>query len=235
MVNYQLGKIYKIVDNTNGNIYIGSTCTQYLSSRLVGHKSNFKNYSIGKFHYITSFEILKNEDYDIVLLEECKCDNKMQLYARERHYIDQLDCVNKQKPTQTKQEYNQQYQLDHNEEIKEKSKLYRDKEENKEKSKQYHINHKDELNAKSKQYHNNHKDELNAKSKQYQIDHKNEIQEKKKQYHINHKDEFNAKSKQYYDTNKEHYKQYFALNKDKINARRRELAKLKKEQINIIN
>ena len=37
MVNYQLGKIYKLVDNTNGNIYIGSTCLPYLSSRLAGH------------------------------------------------------------------------------------------------------------------------------------------------------------------------------------------------------
>ena len=40
MVNYQLGKIYKLVDNTNGNIYIGSTCKPYLSSRLVQHKSS---------------------------------------------------------------------------------------------------------------------------------------------------------------------------------------------------
>ena len=34
VVNYQLGKIYKIVDNTNGNIYIGSTCETTLARRL---------------------------------------------------------------------------------------------------------------------------------------------------------------------------------------------------------
>ncbi len=54
-----------------------------------------------KNNYLTSVEILKNGDYDIVLIEECKCDNKMQLNARERHYIDQLNCVNKNKPLRT--------------------------------------------------------------------------------------------------------------------------------------
>ena len=67
MVNYQLGKIYKIVDNTNGNIYIGSTCKPYLSSRLAGHKADYNNYLLGLRQHITSFEILKNGDYNIVL------------------------------------------------------------------------------------------------------------------------------------------------------------------------
>jgi len=105
MVNYQLGKIYKIVDNTNGNIYIGSTIKPYLSSRLAGHKNQYKRHLAGQADYLTSFEILKNGDYDMVLIEECKCDNKMQLHARERHYIDQLNCVNKNKPLRSKNEY----------------------------------------------------------------------------------------------------------------------------------
>ena len=57
MVNYQLGKIYKLVDNTNGNIYIGSTCKPYLSSRLAAHKTDYNYYLNGKNNYITSFEI----------------------------------------------------------------------------------------------------------------------------------------------------------------------------------
>ena len=91
MVNYQLGKIYKIVDNTNGNIYIGSTCKPYLSRRLAGHRADYQRYLKG-IHIFknTSFEILKNEDYDIILLECFPCDNKMQLHARERHYIENI-------------------------------------------------------------------------------------------------------------------------------------------------
>jgi hypothetical protein len=44
MPNYQLGKIYKIVDNTNNNIYVGSTCEPTLARRLSGHTRNFKNW-----------------------------------------------------------------------------------------------------------------------------------------------------------------------------------------------
>ena len=40
MVNYQLGKIYKIVDNTNGNIYIGSTCEPTLARRLAKQRES---------------------------------------------------------------------------------------------------------------------------------------------------------------------------------------------------
>ena len=105
MVNHQLGKIYKLVDNTNGNVYIGSTCKPYLSSRLAQHKNDYKRYLIENYHYVTSFDILKNGEYDIVLLESCPCDDKMQLYARERHYIETLKCINKYHPTRTYQEY----------------------------------------------------------------------------------------------------------------------------------
>ena len=42
MVNYSLGKIYKIADNTNGDIYIGSTCEPTLAKRLYGHVDKFR-------------------------------------------------------------------------------------------------------------------------------------------------------------------------------------------------
>ena len=57
MVNYQLGKVYKIVDNTNGNIYIGSTCEPYLSNRLGGHRTCYQRYLKGLYGFVTSFEI----------------------------------------------------------------------------------------------------------------------------------------------------------------------------------
>jgi queuine/archaeosine tRNA-ribosyltransferase len=58
---------------------------------------------------VTSFKIIENGDYDIILLEEVKdCENKEQLRARERHYIESLDCVNKTIPGRTNKEY---YQL----------------------------------------------------------------------------------------------------------------------------
>ena len=108
MVNtefYKNAKIYKIVDNTNGNIYIGSTCKK-LCQRIAQHRANYKQYLNGKFSYITSFKILENGDYDIILIEEVKdCENKEQLRARERYYIENLECVNKRIEGRTRKEY----------------------------------------------------------------------------------------------------------------------------------
>ena len=83
MVNYQDGKIYKIVDNTNGNVYIGSTCKK-LSSRLADHRASYKQYLNEKVRFITSFNVIKNGNYDIVLIEKWPCEDKEELHKRER-------------------------------------------------------------------------------------------------------------------------------------------------------
>jgi hypothetical protein len=104
MVNkefYKNAKIYKIIDNTNSNIYIGSTCKK-LCQRLSQHREKYKAYLKNIYRFTTSFEIIKNGDYNIVLLEELKeCDNIEQLRARERYYIETLCCVNKRIPLRT--------------------------------------------------------------------------------------------------------------------------------------
>jgi len=94
MVNYNLGKIYKIVDNTNNNVYIGSTCEPILARRLAKHIGNFKSYKKGKFHFISSFKIFENGNYNIVLIEDFPCENKNQLYARERYWTENINCIN---------------------------------------------------------------------------------------------------------------------------------------------
>ena len=55
-------KIYKIIDNTNGNVYIGSTY-ESLKNRLSHHKSNYKAYLKGLYGYTTSYDIIKNNNY----------------------------------------------------------------------------------------------------------------------------------------------------------------------------
>ena len=115
MVNYNTSKIYKIIDNTTNKIYIGST-TATLSRRIAEHRAAYKAFINGKRSNVKSFEIIKNGDYDIVLLEECQnITNKEQLHARERYYIDNLECVNKNIPGRT----SKQYREDNKEKIKE--------------------------------------------------------------------------------------------------------------------
>ena len=109
MVNYKLGKIYKITSAHTEKIYIGSTCKQYLSQRKTKHIKCYKDHSKGgKSLYMTSFELIKLGDIDTVLLEIYPCKSKDELHARERHYIEQFKniAVNKFIPTRTKKEYN---------------------------------------------------------------------------------------------------------------------------------
>ena len=76
MPNYQNGKIYKLVDYTNGDIYIGST-TQTLSRRRQKHISDSKNHGkICNNRVITysSHPIIMNGNHNIVLLELFPCN-----------------------------------------------------------------------------------------------------------------------------------------------------------------
>ena len=95
MVNYENAKIYKLVCNKTGLIYVGSTCQRLLCKRLSGHVANYKQWKNGKYNYVTSFKIIENNDYYMELLEAVLCSGFDELAKKERHYIDSIDCVNK--------------------------------------------------------------------------------------------------------------------------------------------
>jgi hypothetical protein len=104
MVNYQEGRIYRLVCNVTGLVYIGST-TQPLYKRKYGHTKDYERWKEGKTNYVTSFKIIENGDYDIFLIEDCPCDTREQLMRRERYWIEQTECVNRCIPTRTNKEY----------------------------------------------------------------------------------------------------------------------------------
>ena len=106
-MDYKNGKVYRIVSNVSGKQYVGST-TQPLSKRLSYHKSGYSQWKKGKHHYYTSFEVIEEGDYDIVLVEECPCENREQLHRRERHWIETVECVNKRVEGRTKEEWTSQ-------------------------------------------------------------------------------------------------------------------------------
>jgi len=142
MINYNLGKIYKIVDNTNGNIYIGSTCCKLLCQRLRGHTSYYKRYINGKSkQYYSSFKILKNGDYHIELLENISCKNKDELLKRETYWINKLNCINDRKSNRNQK----QYYIDNREKILNDCQNYSKK--NKNKIKQYQKNYREYIKS----------------------------------------------------------------------------------------
>jgi len=135
MVNrtfYENAKIYRIVCNATGLQYIGSTC-KLLCRRLGQHRVDYKRYLNGKYHHITSFKILENNNYDIILIENYPSKSKDELHARERFYIESMDCVNKCIPNRTRKEYRednkeiiQQYRQDNREKLTKLYQEYRD-------------------------------------------------------------------------------------------------------------
>mgnify|MGYP000153071760 FL=1 len=93
MVNYSNGKIYKIIDFSNDNFYVGSTTQERLCSRLAEHVGDLKCYMRGtKYKYCASMEIIINENYKIFLLETYPCNSKDELNMKEQEHMDKLRC-----------------------------------------------------------------------------------------------------------------------------------------------
>ena len=126
MVNYQDGKIYKIVCNVTGKLYIGST-TQLLAERLRGHSKDYKSFQNGKGRYVSSSVVLENNDYDIHLIENYPCKLKNELLMRERHFAETLDCVNIISPIRSNGEAQKLWKLKNAEKNKEDGRKYREK------------------------------------------------------------------------------------------------------------
>ena len=99
---YDNGKIYTIRSHQCDKYYIGSSCLP-LHKRLYYHKQHYNKWLDNKHNYITSYEILKYDDVYIELLEEFKCNNKMELLKREGELIrlNYNNIVNKNKPNRT--------------------------------------------------------------------------------------------------------------------------------------
>ena len=95
-IDYQKGKIYKIECHTTGLIYIGST-TATLKRRLSNHKCS---------RTPISNQVLENNNYEIILIENYPCQNKTELLTKEGKYQKEINCVNKKIAGQTSEEYN---------------------------------------------------------------------------------------------------------------------------------
>ena len=134
-------KIYMIYDNTNGNVYYGSTI-KTLKQRLYYYK-----YPSSR---CISKEIIKNNNYIIKEIETIYYIHYHKVLWRERWYIEEFECINKNSPIIT------------NEERKENKKKY--DEENKEQKKQYQKDydkeHKEQIAEYQKEWYEANKEKI---------------------------------------------------------------------------
>ncbi len=157
---YQNGKIYQIVDNAYTKYYIGST-VESLSRRMSHHKTKYKQFLNGDYHYITAFDLFNEFGFHkckIELVEQYPCKNKEELDAREGFHIRKNECVNKRVEGRSAKEWyidNKHNVLEQTKEwkqnnpdlVKQQTSRYREK--NRNKINQYYHDNKD----KGKQYH----------------------------------------------------------------------------------
>lgn len=151
MVDYTKAKIYAIKSSQTKNVYIGSTCEPILSRRLAGHVLHYRHYQKGKYHYVSSFDILQFKDYKIELIESFSCSSKDELLQREGYWITNTpNCINKHVTGRTPQETQKIYAFKNSDKIKIRQKRYTNMNSEKIKinRKQYYENNKLELGAK---------------------------------------------------------------------------------------
>lgn len=141
-----MGIIYKITDNTNNSIYIGST-KQSLKLREQNHKRLYKSYLKGGEikGYTASFDILKNNDYKIELIEETN-----DIKIREQYWIETLDCINKINAKVNIKKYQADWYEDNKERILEKAKQYSN--DNTDKIKEYQKEYRQQNKEKARLY-----------------------------------------------------------------------------------
>jgi len=199
MPNYQQGKIYKIKCNITGEQYFGSTVVQ-LCNRKAGHNSHYKLYKNGQTGKCASYNIIERGDWSMVLVEAYSCDSKEELFARERYYIENNDCINISRPIINEEEHKElkhKSYLKNLDAIKEKTqteeykakanargKEIRATEEGKakkaESDKKYRNGeHREELLQKKREYHHANKEAIAEKNKSYREANKERIKEKK--------------------------------------------------------
>jgi len=188
MVNYQLGKIYKLISNDDDRVYIGST-VESLCKRMSGHRRECKKYP----NRNKSKWMVDCKDYRIVLIKLHPCNSFDELRAEEENVMkqfkdDDIELVNMCKAYRTikeKKKYNNEYNNEYRENNKDKMKEYREnnKEKIKEKMKEYQNNNKE----KKKEYYENNKEKIKAKVKEYDNNNKEKKNEYLKEYRFNKK------------------------------------------------
>lgn len=90
MVKRYTGRVYKIENDVDDQLYIGSTI-QKLSSRMTGHRAKvYQGSTFGVHKHMRELGVGHFKIILIEMLEEC---TKEQLRARENHFIKQFDTV----------------------------------------------------------------------------------------------------------------------------------------------
>lgn len=164
-IDYSKTIMYKLVckDLAIKELYVGATTNW--SNRQHNHKLNCNNENRDQYHFKVYQFIRKNGGFDnwnMIMVEEYSCDNKLQSDAREHYFTELLGAkLNMNVVGRTPKEW----YIENREELIEYQKIYREnhKEDILEKHKKYNETNKIIINEKRKVRYEANKAELNEK------------------------------------------------------------------------
>ena len=92
-----LGRLYRISAPGYEHVYVGSTKST-LAARLGRHRCDHRGFLKGKYHYVSSFDVLAHPGATIDLLEETEFHDMQQFREREAYWIQRLPSCNRATP-----------------------------------------------------------------------------------------------------------------------------------------
>lgn len=97
---------YEILCLTTNFSYIGSTC-QAIENRMAVHTSSYKAYQAGRCSYYSSFEIIKNNNWVVNILETVDDASPINRYNREFYWLSLFKdrAVNSNVPNRSVKQY----------------------------------------------------------------------------------------------------------------------------------
>jgi len=212
---YANGKVYKLVNDIDNEIYVGSTCLP-LHKRLFYHKNKSKSQPTIKVY--CHLNTIGFENIHIILIENFACDSKEELLARERHWIDTLKpSLNKQLPLRTQHEW------------------FKDNKEHvATKRREYYETNKEAISETNRQYRDVNREAINQQKREHRLANLDKIKEDKKQYRLKNIEKISEKDKKYYEANceaiKEKSRLYREANRETIRIKDKERRERKKAQ-----
>jgi group I intron endonuclease len=169
-------KVYKITNDVNDKIYIGSSNNQYLSTRMNGHRQMCKDLTGRRNTKLYNFmREIGVEHFHIELIEKVKCENINQLREREQFHIDIL-----------KPELNMFRAIENPNYVRPNR-----EEQNKKNNERYHAN-KEEYLKKQKEYAEKNKEAISIRRKKYREENKEKIKLQKDKT----RDEYNKRRRE---------------------------------------
>jgi len=227
MKDYSKTIIYKIVCNITGEVYYGHTI-KTLETRQCIH--------VAPSNRCVSRQIIDRGDWQMIEIEKYPCANKKEAHSRERWWIENNACINKQIPGRTVEEYRQ------TPEYQEKLRIW--KEVNKDKIAEYHKTyeaiHKERISAYKKKHRAipEVKDNQSKVSKIWRDNNKEHIAKQKKEYRAQNAEQISQQKKEYRARQdkqliRERDRAYELANAEAISARKRAYYKWKTSMDNM--